>query len=736
MNLLKHIAPLNKKFCCTLYAAIVAGVAAAGGQAFQIDKPALSIDSLKNALPLLSGKARVDCLNELVRSYNEAMLPAYSDSALKYVSAAYKEASSLDYTKGLGEACRQYANIYCWRPSIMNTGNTDCKAESEKYYRQAIGWYEKIGDNNGLGFCYYGLANILWVQDTGIDASKKNYDLSLKYFQKAANKIMEAELIDLSSIYYFLHDDVEKSFDRITKAFELRKQMNDYRGMTFSYYRLGLAYQFADDMEASLEYYKKTLELATEQSVKWNDIYMHIGNVYLWTNRLDSAEFYFKKLLSITPGYARAQAAYGQLNMQRGDYQMGIAYLQPAATYFKKHNDWQAAWALIDLAKCYAGLKQYSTAFRYGRECSAEVDKGKFRDALIYVYGMYADIYEKLNQQDSSNWYFRKQITLRDSLQETESLKKQKRQMAMYKVAAREELQQSRIDLLNRDNQIKQQQLQKEALLKKLLIVSLAVFLLLAVVIIRNISLKRRNDKHRLELAENELQISELENERTRSELKRRASELEMQALRSQMNPHFIFNSLNSINRFILQSDKKQASEYLTKFSRLIRLILQNSQSAMIPLESELESLQLYLELEAVRFDHHFEYSLNVDDELDMSNIKVPPLIIQPYAENAIWHGLMHKEEKGHLRVELFEADALLCCIITDNGIGRKKADELKSKSASVHKSMGMRITADRISILQQSKQQVEHIKITDLVLPDGAVGGTKVVLKIPLVYD
>jgi LytS/YehU family sensor histidine kinase len=111
-------------------------------------------------------------------------------------------------------------------------------------------------------------------------------------------------------------------------------------------------------------------------------------------------------------------------------------------------------------------------------------------------------------------------------------------------------------------------------------------------------------------------------------------------------------------------------------------------------------------------------------------------LIIQPYAENAIWHGLMHKEEKGHLEIDLFLQYDTLCCKITDDGIGRKKAAELKSKSASTHKSLGMQITASRIEMLQQKKQLDTHIKITDLILPDGTDGGTEVLLKIPLRYD
>ena len=226
-----------------------------------------------------------------------------------------------------------------------------------------------------------------------------------------------------------------------------------------------------------------------------------------------------------------------------------------------------------------------------------------------------------------------------------------------------------------------------------------------------------------------------------RTEKGKQLAELEMQALRSQMNPHFIFNSLNSINMFILENNKLQASEYLSKFSKLIRLILQNSQEAFIPLESELEALQLYLELESLRFEQRFEYKITVAGNVDTAMLKVPPLIIQPYAENAIWHGLMHlpgrqagKKEKGHLEIEVYGEDEILFYKITDDGIGRKKAAELKSKSASTQKSMGMRITADRIAMLQQ--QNKTSITIADLVLADGNPCGTEVLIKIPVSYD
>ena len=193
------------------------------------------------------------------------------------------------------------------------------------------------------------------------------------------------------------------------------------------------------------------------------------------------------------------------------------------------------------------------------------------------------------------------------------------------------------------------------------------------------------------------------------------------------MNPHFIFHSLNSINRFILDNHKNDASAYLSKFSRLVRLILVNSQAAAIPLQSELEALQLYLELEALRFNNHFNFKINIADEVDAGSLKVPPLIIQPFAENAIWHRLMPRKEIGNLEIDVFIDDQILICRIRDDGIQKeKKAAELKSNSGINHKSFGMKITASRIDLLKEEQVFNSSVVINDLVLPDNSAAGTE----------
>jgi LytS/YehU family sensor histidine kinase len=209
-----------------------------------------------------------------------------------------------------------------------------------------------------------------------------------------------------------------------------------------------------------------------------------------------------------------------------------------------------------------------------------------------------------------------------------------------------------------------------------------------------------------------------------------------MKALRTQMNPHFIFNSLNAINLFILENNRVRASEYLAKFSKLIRMILQNSQLAVIDLDTELESLELYLSLEILRFDYHFTYTISIQDDLDISSLKVPPLIIQPYVENAIWHGLMHKEEKGELGIEIYQESDFLFIKIVDDGIGRNRAAALAIKSHAKHKSMGLDITSKRISIVQGPYKGEFPVMIKDLVNAEGEPTGTEVIIKIPISYD
>jgi ligand-binding sensor domain-containing protein len=219
--------------------------------------------------------------------------------------------------------------------------------------------------------------------------------------------------------------------------------------------------------------------------------------------------------------------------------------------------------------------------------------------------------------------------------------------------------------------------------------------------------------------------------EAIKSEFNQRIAKTEMTALRAQMNPHFVFNCLSSINRFIMVNQPEEASAYLTKFSRLIRLILDNSRTETVLLSKELEALKLYVEMEQMRFADRFEYQLELDKGVQVEHVEIPPLLIQPYVENAIWHGLMHKKEGCVLIVRVFEVGKRLCIEVEDNGVGRAKAMELKSRSAMVQKSHGMKVTSERLEVINRLYGTQATVETTDLIDAQGQAQGTRIRLTL-----
>ncbi len=205
--------------------------------------------------------------------------------------------------------------------------------------------------------------------------------------------------------------------------------------------------------------------------------------------------------------------------------------------------------------------------------------------------------------------------------------------------------------------------------------------------------------------------------------------QLALGSLRSQMNPHFIFNALNSVNSFISENDQRSANKFLANFSRLMRLVMENSEFNFIPLQKELEILKIYLQLEHFRFKDQFEYSIEIDENIDEDEIQLPPMLIQPYIENAIWHGLRYKEQEGLLELKIAEQNKNLIVTISDNGIGRKRSAELKTGNQKKNKSTALRNIKERIKIINDLHQLKIEVTIEDLNI-DGT--GTLVKLVIP----
>ena len=210
-----------------------------------------------------------------------------------------------------------------------------------------------------------------------------------------------------------------------------------------------------------------------------------------------------------------------------------------------------------------------------------------------------------------------------------------------------------------------------------------------------------------------------------------KTAELELQSLRTQLNPHFMFNSLNSIQELILLEENEKSQSYLARFGKLLRMLLENAESPFISLRKEIDFLQLYLGLENLRIPD-LQYSISTDPTLNTEETLIPNMILQPYIENAIWHGLSHKEKDKQLQIRIYRENGTVNYEIEDNGVGRKKAAELKSLFRQKHQSKGMELLSKRFKLLNEEYSSDINTTITD-VIKNNEVAGTLVRIKVPV---
>ncbi len=684
------------------------------------------IDSLKKVLLISSDTATIDCLNKLSSEYyinalNEIYTYVQTDTARLFALEAYEQTTVINYNEGMAEALQNLGEIERDRGNFI---------AAEDYLRRASSLFEKIHSLKKMSWSYLTLGWSLFMQAKFLEA-KASYEKALPYFLDTDNKERQSMLYRVISYTYTAQGYNEKAFEYMLKAIRITQKIDDFRGSVSSPQALGFLYQNAGQLETALAYYRLAAQNAKtkDQPVRYNSI---MGSICVLVNQLDSGIYYYRQSYKFvemrTPDSSIRKRALihqnvniGVIYLKQKKYDQAIALFMRSLQFFEKGNEQRSVmWVLQNIANSYQMQRQISASFLYAKRLSEIAQATQARPVIRDCYELYWKLYSLQKKTDSAYKYYLKYIAVKDSILKDEYL----RNIALSEMKATDEQQKTKIDLLQKDQQIKQQQLmyqqqtlKAESLIRNILIVSIISILAIVIFIIRNISLKRKNEK--------------LQSERKHSQLQQQATELEMLALRSQMNPHFIFNCLSSINRFILINNTEAASSYLTKFSRLIRMALQHSEKSMITLEKELEMLRHYLDLERLRFKNAFDYSITFINTIDTATIFIPPLILQPFAENAIWHGLMHKNGGGHLDIALSVEGKILTSTITDNGIGRREAALFNSKTAEKEKSMGMKITVERLALLNQTIDQKSFFDIDDIVDDDGNTSGTKVELKI-----
>jgi LytS/YehU family sensor histidine kinase len=226
--------------------------------------------------------------------------------------------------------------------------------------------------------------------------------------------------------------------------------------------------------------------------------------------------------------------------------------------------------------------------------------------------------------------------------------------------------------------------------------------------------------------------------ETEKNKIRKQITELEIKALKSQMNPHFVFNSLNSIAHLIASNQNQRGIEYLAKFSKLLRMILDEAENNFVLLKDEIKMLNLYLQIEALRFGETFGHTIYADDDIDEEEISVPALLVHPLAENAVWHGLLHKQGERRMIIHFKKiSDNMLQCIVKDNGIGIEAAKAMKEArlNGSIQKSKGMQLVKERLKMLEEQYNSPTFFSIADAHEEHALISGTVVTIQFPVLY-
>ncbi|MBS1659631.1 MAG: histidine kinase [Bacteroidetes bacterium] len=574
------------------------------------------------------------------------------------------------------------------------------------YAERAIALAAKINDGPGLARGYF----VMGADYLRSDQVSK----SLEYLQKAA-KMYESQNrpIDLARVYntigaaYLPHQEHYKdALIYLDKAIVIYKAQGDKQYLPNSILNKALVYKRMDSVGPAIRHFNEALRLfrvnMPDNKQLEARIYSGIGDAYI--------EFSEAKL--------RATGFTGQ------KYDSAVYYVQKALAVFNELGSEDGKTANYRrLASVYLAQKKYPLALKNAYTAKQIAEQSGFVAMEADAITILSEVYGATGRYDSAFAYLKQYSVLNDSLLNDEKERELIQNEMQYNFSKKEDSLHFQNELLSQHNtlntlQLRQQWLYSGAAL--VLLLGLGGFLYY----------RNRNKQAKLVL---QLEKERAEQKQRESEFERKVSDAALHSLRSQMNPHFIFNCLNSIKLYAVENNQEAATAYLGKFSRLMRLVLENSKSDRINLQQEVETLQLYVEMEAMRFKEKLQYEIEIAENMDMEYIEIPPMLIQPYVENAIWHGLMPKEDGGRLVVAFRCKDDNLKITVTDNGVGRARAAELKSRSATAHRSFGMSITHERIELINQMYNTRMSIEIKDLMDGLGNATGTEVIIDIPI---
>tara|TARA_R110002126_G_scaffold72364_1_gene180876 strand:+ start:32738 stop:34597 length:1860 start_codon:yes stop_codon:yes gene_type:complete len=529
--------------------------------------------------------------------------------------------------------------------------------------------------------------------------------------------------------YYKLKGEFDIALETVLKAREIIVDLADNEKLILTNSQIAVLYQKTEKYEKALEILFDIIELMKHKpssSLKAR-FYFNIANTYHNLENYKKTEFYFKEALKIATeakdevGAALINGSLGNLYKDLGKYKDAVNKLTNTLGFFKKiNNNAGVAGSYFALAQSYRGLNKIDLAIENNAKAIEFYENQNRFYLLKESYKNQADLYDLKQKHQKSNEYLKKYYTVVDSIFNKEKTK------AIEEMQVKYETEKTKREKETAEQQVIITKLESKKN-RNLFLGSLLMAALLAVSAIfyfSRLKAKRKAELITLELKETQKRLA----------LEKQFKDSELKALKAQMNPHFIFNALNSIQDYIVLNQKNLASDYLGKFADLIRNYLHFSDTGFISVPDEIHNLNLYLELEKLRFEEQLQYSFTVDDAVNIESIKIPTMLIQPYIENALKHGLLHRKKARKLSVSIYKvSDKIIACVIEDNGIGREKSKEINAKKEHQHKSFATNATSQRLELLNFGKESKIGVEIIDLKDNYKALG-TKVILKIPII--
>jgi two-component system LytT family sensor kinase len=542
----------------------------------------------------------------------------------------------------------------------------------------------------------------------------KQYDLALtNYRVSLQNKETNEAKLGLAKAY-----ERNKNYQESIDTYQAidKKQLSNYQLVTL-YEGLGDTYFSIKNYEASITAYKKGLEISNTHLIKPKvvDLNSKIAQAYNSEGRIDKAEQFFTNSLDLAEKETKKRsleeketvAEFNNINRNYSeeiqlrkeivkdveDVERDSIVANESALTLQKQN--------YKIGNAYFLQKDYANAIPYLEKSREEADaKGDLvvkKDAIRKI----SDVYVDAGDFENAKLAFEAYKMVVDELY----IKREQELSQSDRFRRNIIEQQNRITSLESDRQLNASLANERSKNQELIIYSLIVGLVLLTITAF-------------------FMYKYIKQQRLANNL------LALKSLRSQMNPHFIFNALNSVNSFIASNDERTANKYLSDFSHLMRAVLENSEEDFIPLQKEIELLELYTKLEHFRFQDKFDYDITVDANVVVGEYQIPPMLLQPYIENAVWHGLRYKTEKGHLQITIANKSANEITItIADDGIGRKRSKDLKTENQQKQKSKGMGNIKKRVAILNNMYKDKVDVFIDDNSTEEDA--GTKVVVTL-----